>query len=62
MYPRSGGTGENTPFAEQSKEKEWDKGHDTLQLITQKVQNPFITLGSFKIKKDLFKMTVQTFC
>ena len=28
MYPRSGGKGENTPFAKQSKEKEWYKGHD----------------------------------
>ena len=30
MYPRSGGTGKNTPFAEQSKEKERDKGHKTI--------------------------------
>ena len=28
MYPWSGGTGEHTPFAEQSKEKERDKGQD----------------------------------
>ena len=27
-YPRSGGTGENTPFAKRGKEKERDKGHD----------------------------------
>ena len=30
MYPSLGGMGENTPFAEQSKEKEWDKVHDKL--------------------------------
>ena len=28
-YPQSGGTGENTPFAKQSRKKEQDKGHDT---------------------------------
>ena len=34
MYPRSGGTGESTPFAEQSKEKEQDKGHDSNTIYT----------------------------
>ena len=28
-YPQQGGTGENTPFAEQSKENEWDDGHNS---------------------------------
>ena len=27
-YPRTGGTGENTPFAIQSRKKEQDNGHD----------------------------------
>ena len=27
-YPRTGGTGENTPFAVQSRKKERDNGHD----------------------------------
>ena len=27
-YPRSGGTGENTPFTKQSRKKERDEGHD----------------------------------
>ena len=28
-YPRSGGTGENTRFAKQSRKKERDNGHDS---------------------------------
>ena len=28
-YLQIGGTGENTPFAKQSRKKEWDNGHDT---------------------------------
>ena len=29
-YPRTGGTGENTPFAKQSRKKERDNGHDKV--------------------------------
>ena len=32
-YPQSGGTGENTPFAKQSRKKERDKGHVTIETI-----------------------------
>ena len=28
-YPTTGEMGENTPFAKQSRKKEWDNGHDT---------------------------------
>ena len=31
-YPQTGGTGENTPFAVQSRKKERDNGHDTDQI------------------------------
>ena len=27
-YPQAGGKGENTPFTKQSREKEWDNGHN----------------------------------
>ena len=40
MYPRSGGTGENTPFAEQSKEKEWDKCHKSCFVNTAPEATP----------------------
>ena len=29
-YPQTGGTGGNTPFAIQSRKKEWDNGHDNM--------------------------------
>ena len=38
-YPWTGGTGENTPFAKQSKEKEWDNGHN-MQYIFMIVFRP----------------------
>ena len=42
-YPRSGGTGENTPFAKQSKEKERDKVNDN-NLKMKKMSHYSISL------------------
>ena len=34
QYPRTGGTGENTPFAVESRKKERDNGHNNLHRVT----------------------------
>ena len=47
-YPQWGETGENTPFALQSKEKERDNGHNSFQESTKRIW-PSILLSSTTI-------------
>ena len=56
MYPRSGGMGENTPFANQSKEKEWDKGHDRMPASSYAVDS-----GSFQHSSIHFQINLIQF-
>ena len=53
MYPRSGGMGENTPFAEQSKEKEQDKGHNSMPASSYAVDS-----GSFQHSSINFQINL----
>ena len=66
MHPRSGGTGENTPFAKQSKEREQDKGQDNTLTPSVPTSIPkmltFVTKESNCIKffLPMTQRTLQT--
>ena len=64
-YPQQGGTGENTPFAKQSKlkERDNDNGHETLVkynfgavdlMLIHKKSVSKVLLYSFKVKELAF--------
>ena len=56
-----GGTGENTPFAKQSRKKERDNGHDrqgTTKIICDKYQDDLNILQDLKIL--IFEDAVKT--
>ena len=45
--------GENTPYAEQSKEKERNKDHDTLFEFARYLNDPFLQVVVVTCKRDL---------
>ena len=51
-----GGTGENTPFTERSKEKERDKGHDRMPAFSYAVDS-----GSFQHSSIHFQINLIQF-
>ena len=55
--PWSGGTGENTPFAKQSRKKEQDNGHDNFVIFVL----VYVDQGLFytTIKYPLLKVSFQ---
>ena len=55
-FPQTGGTGENTPFAVQSRKKEQDNGHDSGEhIFILLILNLGFLLDNF-LMKFLFSM------
>ena len=58
-YPQTGGTGENTPFAVQSRKKERDNDHDTARTFIQhKYANSFFQYLAYLCSLCLKKIFV----